>query len=90
MIVMTMMLFGILLSLLALTNTFCLAKVQFKTHVWDTQQAKPLVLEWAGANGAVNITLARMTTEGSSTYMQTNSIAESRWRFPSPRIRKWQ
>ncbi|KAI1371115.1 hypothetical protein F4677DRAFT_318532 [Hypoxylon crocopeplum] len=67
-----MMLFGILLFLSISTGTFQ-TEVRFTTSDWEIQLGKPLSLEWANADGAVSISLVRITARGPA---QTNEIVK--------------
>ncbi|KAI1451809.1 putative methyltransferase-domain-containing protein [Annulohypoxylon moriforme] len=42
----------------------CYAAIKFTTDRWEVVDGKGLVLTWTGATGVVDITLAKVTTEG--------------------------
>ncbi|KAI0179412.1 putative methyltransferase-domain-containing protein [Hypoxylon sp. FL1284] len=43
---------------------YCQAGVRFTTQRWEVELGKPLTIAWADANGAVNVTLVEVTSEG--------------------------
>lgn len=58
------MLFRIPLILWMLFVGNSLADVHFTMGRWEVELEKPLVIRWADANGAVNVTLVRAPTRG--------------------------
>ncbi|KAI1778488.1 hypothetical protein F4818DRAFT_302865 [Hypoxylon cercidicola] len=56
--------FGILLVLWMLLVGNCQADVHFTMRRWEVELGKPLVVTWADANGAVNVTLVKATARG--------------------------